>query len=77
MDVNKLGRTIGNRNNKKQGRGYSLLQHAVDDKSRLVYSEILGDEKKETASAFWLCASAFFSSCGITVTAVLTDNGWA
>lgn len=70
-----LGRTIGNRNNKKQGRGYSFLHHAVDDNSRLAYSEILADEKKETASAFWIRANAFFEAHGITVKRVITDNG--
>lgn len=43
----KLGRTIGNRHNKKQGRGYSYVHHAVDDHSRLAYSEILGDDAKK------------------------------
>ncbi|MDJ0455539.1 DDE-type integrase/transposase/recombinase, partial [Gordonia amicalis] len=49
----KLGRTIGNRNNKKNGRGYAFVHHAVDDHTRLAYSEILGDERKETAAGFW------------------------
>lgn len=70
-----FGRTIGNRNNNKQGRGYSFLHHAVDDHSRLAYSEILTDEKKETAAGFWLRANTFFAEAGITVTAVMTDNG--
>jgi len=43
----KLGRTVGNRNNKKQARGYAYLHHAVDDHSRLAYSEILADERKD------------------------------
>ena len=71
----KLGRTIGKRNNNKQGRGYAYLHHAVDDHSRLAYSEILTDERKETASAFWGRANAFFSGHGIVVKRVLTDNG--
>lgn len=71
----KFGRTIGSRNNKKQGRGYSFLHHAVDDHSRLAYSEILGDEKKDTAAGFWTRANAFFQDHGITVKRVLTDNG--
>jgi transposase InsO family protein len=71
----KFGRTIGNHNNHRQGRGYSFLHHAVDDYSRLAYSEILGDEKKETAAGFWARANAFFAAAGITVTAVMTDNG--
>ncbi len=33
--------------------GYSYLHNAVDDHSRPAYSEILPDEKKETAVAFW------------------------
>ncbi|WP_460359800.1 integrase core domain-containing protein, partial [Actinoallomurus bryophytorum] len=48
---------------------------AVDDHSRLAYSEILTDEKKHTAAAFWTRAQAFFTSCGIIVQRVLTDNG--
>jgi transposase InsO family protein len=56
-------------------RGYVFLHHAIDDHSRLAYSEILDDERKETAAAFWERARAFFASHGITVTAVMTDNG--
>ncbi len=55
--------------------GYSYIHNAVDDHSRLAYSEILADETKETAVAFWHRANAFFTSCGITVERVLTDNG--
>ena len=71
----KLGRMIGNRHNKKRGRGYAFVHHAVDDHSRLAYSEILGDERKETAAAFWERANHFFAGHGITVKRVLTDNG--
>jgi transposase InsO family protein len=71
----KLGRTIGNRHNKKHGRGYAFVHHAVDDHSRMAYSEILGDERKETAAAFWGRANRFFAGHGITVRRVLTDNG--
>ena len=49
----------------------------MDDHSRLVYSEILSDERKETASAFWTRANDYFNGCGITVLRVLTDNGSA
>ena len=71
----KMGRTIGNRHNKKQGRGYAFVHHAVDDHSRLAYSEILGDERKETAAAFWERARTYFAEHGIIVKRVLTDNG--
>jgi transposase InsO family protein len=56
-------------------RGYVYLHHAVDDHSRLAYSEQLPDERKETAAAFWTRAKAFFADAGISVRAVMTDNG--
>jgi len=56
-------------------RGYVFLHHAVDDCSRLAYSERLPDERKETAAAFWERARAFFADHGISVAAVMTDNG--
>jgi len=56
-------------------RGYRYLHHAVDDHSRLAYSEILVDERKETAAGFWTRANAFFIEAGIDVIAVMTDNG--
>ena len=56
-------------------RGYRFLHHAIDDHTRLVYSEILDDERKETASGFWTRANTFFIAAGISVEAVMTDNG--
>ena len=70
-----LGRTVGNRHNKKQGRGYAFVHHAVDDHSRMAYSEILGDERKETAAAFWARAQQYFADHGVVIKRVLTDNG--
>lgn len=55
--------------------GYHYLHTALDGYSRLVYSELLADERKDTAAAFWLRANAWFTECGITVRKVLTDNG--
>lgn len=70
-----LGRVAGNRNNKKHGRGYAFLHHAIDAYSRVVYSEQHLDERKETAAGFWLRANTFFTSLGIEVEKVMTDNG--
>ena len=56
-------------------RGYAYIHHAVDDHSRLAYSEILTNERKETAVGFIQRARAWFAARGITITAVLTDNG--
>ncbi len=48
-----LGLQAGKHNSKKQGLGYAFVHHAVDDCTRLAYSEQLADERKETAAAFW------------------------
>jgi transposase InsO family protein len=56
-------------------RGYVFLHHAVDDFTRLAYSEQLPDERKQTAAEFWTRAQTFFASAGIAVRAVMTDNG--
>ncbi|MDG4841328.1 IS481 family transposase [Micromonospora sp. WMMD967] len=55
--------------------GYAYLHTAIDDHSRLAYTEILPDERQDTAAAFWQRAYAWFSSSGITIRRVLTDNG--
>ena len=91
VDIKKLGRipdggghrvmdrAAGKRNKTKtpanRKPGYAYLHNAVDDHSRLAYTEILEDEKKETAAGFWERANAYFNSTGITVKRVLTDNG--
>jgi transposase InsO family protein len=69
-----LGRAAGRRD-RHRGMGYSYLHNAVDDHSRLAYTEILPDERRETAAAFWTRAQAYFAAAGITVARVLTDNG--
>jgi hypothetical protein len=71
----KVGRPLGRRHTGQRGRGDAFLHHAVDDHSRLAYSEILTDEAKQTAAAFWQRANAFCVDHGITVKSVLTDNG--
>jgi transposase InsO family protein len=55
--------------------GYGYLHTALDDHSRLAYTEILADERKETAAAFWHRAHAFFAAAGITAQRVITGNG--
>jgi hypothetical protein len=50
-----LGRQAGIKNNDGHGSsrvGYAFIHSAVDDHSRLAYSEILANERKETAAAF-------------------------
>jgi transposase InsO family protein len=56
--------------------GYVYLHTAIDDHSRLAYTEELLDEKGATAAAFWTRAVKFFHRHGIKkIRRVLTDNG--
>lgn len=70
-----LGRAAGKRD-RRRGMGYTYLHNAVDDHSRLAYTELLDDERKQTAAGFWRRARVFFAHAGITrIQRVLTDNG--
>jgi Integrase core domain len=53
------------------------LHVCIDDPSHLVYSEILPDEKKESAIRFLGRALAWFGSQGVSAERVMTDNGSA
>jgi hypothetical protein len=73
--ANKLATTSARHPTGRPLIGYSYIHAAVDDHSRLAYAEVLPDEKGITAAAFWLRAHAYFTSVGITIERVLTDNG--
>jgi transposase InsO family protein len=86
IDIKKLGRIdgIGHRITgqhsgmvKNRGIGWDLVHVCIDDASRLAYTEVLPDEKKESACAFLTRALAFFARHGVTVERVMTDNGSA
>jgi transposase InsO family protein len=55
--------------------GYRFLHSAIDDRSRLAYSEIHDDETALTAAGFWGRAAAWYSQMGVTPERVITDNG--
>jgi transposase InsO family protein len=55
--------------------GYGYLHTVIDDHSRLAYTEILADERKDTAAAFLRRATAWYAAAGITIERVLSDNG--
>ena len=62
---------------RRHGLGWDFLHVCVDDASRLAYSEILPDERQESAVAFLGRALAWFAGLGVTVERVMTDNGSA
>lgn len=88
VDVKKLGRIPDGGGHKTLGRqagratrsqmGFDYVHSAVDDHSRLAYSEIHPDEKVASCADLLTRAAAFFHSHGITrIERVLTDNAWA
>ena len=84
IDIKKLGRIdgaghriSGDRRGQKRGTGWEFLHVCIDDASRLAYTEILPDERKESAVAFLERALAWYATLGVTVERVMTDNGSA
>jgi transposase InsO family protein len=69
------GRAEGRRN--RTGTGYAYLHTALDDHSRLAYTEDLPDETAPTCVGFLTRATAWFAARHVTVERVLTDNAWA
>jgi transposase InsO family protein len=55
--------------------GWEYVHIAIDDATRLVYVEVLADEKAVTAVGFLRRAVKHFASYGITVERLITDNG--
>ncbi|MBR7837070.1 IS481 family transposase [Actinospica durhamensis] len=92
VDVKKLGRIPDGGGHRVLGRaqaraahapgrrstGFDYIHTAIDDHTRLAYSEIHPDEKAPTCAGFLLRAAAFFTDHGIDrIERVLTDNAWA
>jgi transposase InsO family protein len=86
VDIKKLGRIPPGGGWRVHGRGnvahhsttrvgYAFIHTAIDSYSRLVYSEVLDDEKAVSAIGFWRRAAAWFAEIGISVEVVQTDNG--
>jgi len=73
------GRQMGSTAAKKKTRiGYDYVHSAVDDHTRLAYSEIHRNEKGDTAAGFLGRAAEYFASYGIDrIEAVMTDNHWS
>jgi transposase InsO family protein len=73
------GRQIGRTAKQKKARvGYDYVHSAVDDHTRMAYSEIHNDEKGDTAAGFLTRAAEFYASVGIPqIEAVMTDNHWS
>ena len=86
IDIKSLGRIegVGHRitgqhalHHRARGIGYEHLHVAIDDASRLAYTEVLPSLGREDATAFLNRAIAWFARLGVTVERVMTDNGSA
>ena len=90
VDVKRLGRiqvpghrVTGDRRvraRRKGGRslgtaGWEFVHVCVDDATRLAFAEVLPDEKGATAAGFLRRAAEWFASMGISLEAVMSDNG--
>lgn len=85
LDTKKLGRIVngpghrahGDRRTRLRGAGWEVLHVALDDASRLVYAELLPDERRHTTTRFTVRALRWFAAQGVSVERILTDNGSA
>ncbi len=84
IDIKKLGRfdkighrITGDRTGQSNGRGvgWEFVHVCIDDHSRVAFSQILPEEKAESAVPFLKAAVAYYKSLDVTVTRVMTDNG--
>ena len=71
------GRGYQGERSKTRRVGYTYLHSAVDDHTRLAYSEFCPDEKAVTALRFLQRACQWFTQYRISIQAVMTDNGAA
>jgi len=89
LDIKKLGRferaghrvtgdrrgQSNRRGTKLGGMGWEYVHVCIDDASRIAFSQIKPDERKESAVAFLYAAVAYYARLGVTVERVMTDNG--
>jgi transposase InsO family protein len=61
--------------NRHLGVGWEFVHVCIDDASRVAFSQIMKDERKESAGAFLETAAAYYLSLGVKVERVMTDNG--
>ena len=84
IDIKKLGRIegvghriTGNPRDCSRGAGWEFLFVAVDDHSRVSFTDLYPDERKGSAMQFLENTIAYLRSLGVSVRGILTDNGSA
>lgn len=84
IDTKRLGRiespghrVTANRGDRSRGAGWEFLFVGVDDHSRIGFTDMYPDEKKDSAAQFLRNCVGYFRSLGVRIERVLTDNGSA
>jgi transposase len=86
VDTKKLGRIKGighrihgDRRKRSRGVGWEFLHVGVDDATRVVYAEVLGDERADTAAGFVQRAIEWFGTQDVLVERVIQTaiHEWA
>lgn len=82
LDIKKLARILqpghrvtGNLAHRSRRGGWEYVHVAIDDHSRIAFSEIHPDEQQHSVVAFLHAAMAYYARLGIRFKAILTDNG--
>jgi len=82
IDTKKLGRIermghriTGNPRDNTDGAGWEFLFVAVDDHARIGFTDLYPDERQASAVQFLHNMIAYFTSLGVRVRRILTDNG--
>ena len=82
LDIKKLGRfqraghrVTGDKTRRSRAAGWEFVHVAVDDHSRIAFSQILPDERSRSAVEFLHAAVAYYRSLGVGIRRLLTDNG--
>lgn len=83
IDIKKLGRfdkvgrrITGDRTSQSNSRGVGreCVHVAINDHSRIAFSQILPDQKAASAAAFFRAAVTYYASLGVSITRLMTDN---
>ena len=78
VKIGRVGHRIhGDRTTRVKGIGWEYVHAAIDDATRVAYSEVLRDELAVTAVAFFERARTWYAAQGISIEGVMTDNGSA
>ena len=88
IDIKKLGRIDGvghritgdrkgasNLRSRGKGPGWEYVHVCIDDHSRIAFAQVMPNERGRSAIIFLKAALAYYTSLGVKVERVMTDNG--